>query len=161
MPLPSATLPRTLASPLPTQTTLGSEGATATEPVEEIVWLSKTGSQARPPLVERQTPPAAVAANQVEGSPGTPATRETRPPMAGPMRRYSRPRSGPLAFSSSESGGGPDAFSAAGLPAPSAGSVAASGGRSVDTGGGAGAAVAKSGATETRNVRTKATERRG
>src|SRR6185503_17832839 len=128
MPLPLATLPRMLASPLPTHTTLGSEGATATEPVEEIGWLSNTGSQSPPPLVERQTPPAAVAANQVEGSPGTPATRATRPPMAGPMRRYSRPRSGPFASSSSESGFG--FSSAGGRPAPSVGSAAAAGGRS-------------------------------
>src|SRR6188472_2805977 len=139
MPLPLAALPRMLASPPPTQTTLGSEGATATDPVDAIGCLSETGSQSRPPLIERQTPPAAVAANQVSGSPGTPLTRATRPPMAGPTRRYSRPRSGPFASSSSDSGFG---FSSAagGRPAPSFGSAAACGGRSAVVAGGAAAA---------------------
>src|SRR5688500_12636254 len=96
MPLPSPTLPRMLASPDPTQTTLGSEGATATEPIEETGWSSKIGDHERPPLVDFHTPRAAVAAEKTSGSPGTPATRETRPPAAGPTSRYSRPASGPL-----------------------------------------------------------------
>ncbi len=62
MPLPSPTLPRMLASPEPTQTTLGSEGATAIEPIEDTGCESKTGFQSRPPLTDFQTPPAAVAA---------------------------------------------------------------------------------------------------
>ena len=35
MPLPSPTFPRRFASPDPTHTTLGSDGATATEPMED------------------------------------------------------------------------------------------------------------------------------
>jgi hypothetical protein len=51
-----------LASPEPTYTTLGSDGATAIEPIEAVGWSSKTGFQSWPPFVDFQTPPEAVAA---------------------------------------------------------------------------------------------------
>ncbi len=66
----------------------GSEGAIASEPIDEIGWSSKTEFHVTPPSVDFHTPPDAVAAQYVVGSPGTPAARETRPPAAGPMRRY-------------------------------------------------------------------------
>ncbi len=62
MPLPSATLPRMLASPEPTQTTLGSDGATAIEPMDETGWSSKIDFHLPPPLTDFHTPPDAVAA---------------------------------------------------------------------------------------------------
>ena len=40
-----------------------------------------------PPSSDFQTPPCAAAKYQVFGSPGTPATRVRRPPIAGPMER--------------------------------------------------------------------------
>ena len=51
-----------LASPEPTQTTLGSDGATAIEPIDETASLSKTGFHFEPPLTDFHTPPDAVAA---------------------------------------------------------------------------------------------------
>ena len=62
MPLPWATLPRMLASPDPTYTTFGSEGATAIEPIELTGCSSKTGFQRIPPSTDFHTPPEAVAA---------------------------------------------------------------------------------------------------
>jgi hypothetical protein len=62
MPLPAATLPRMLASPDPTYTTLGSLGATAIDPIEEIGWSSNTDFQVVPPSLDIHTPPDAVAA---------------------------------------------------------------------------------------------------
>src|SRR6266545_497623 len=83
--------------------TLGSEGATAIEPVEEIGWSSNTGFQESPPSSDLQTPPEAVAAKKTLELPGTPATRATRPPQAGPRRRYLRDDS-PSGSLSSEGG---------------------------------------------------------
>src|SRR5436305_10889615 len=77
------------------------------QPTVETGWSSKTGLNVTPPLVDFQTPPAAVAAYQVSGSPGTPQARQTRPPAAGPMLRN---------FSSLNSGG-PSLSSAARAPA--------------------------------------------
>src|SRR5258705_12460922 len=85
-----------LASPDPTYTTLGSDGATAIDPMDAVGWSSKTGFHSWPPFVDFQTPPEAVAAKYVRGSPATPATRATRPPMNGPRRRSSTPFSGSL-----------------------------------------------------------------
>src|SRR6266478_4203781 len=60
-PLPQDTLLRALASPVPTQTTDGFEGATATAPRETVSSWSKTGFQAVPLLTVFQSPPEAVA----------------------------------------------------------------------------------------------------
>ena len=49
-------------SPVPTQTTFGSDGATASEPTEAALWRSKTGCQPTPPSVLRQSPPEAAPA---------------------------------------------------------------------------------------------------
>src|SRR5262245_66002782 len=67
---------------------LRSDGATAIEPIEETGWSSKVDFHVAPASVDIQTPPDAVAAKYVDGSPGIPATRDTRPPAAGPMLRY-------------------------------------------------------------------------
>src|SRR5438067_1965749 len=60
-PLPHEELWRLFDSPVPTQTMEGSDGATATAPMVELVSLSKTGSQVVPPLIVFITPPDAVA----------------------------------------------------------------------------------------------------
>ena len=49
-------------SPVPTQTTFGSEGATAIEPIDAASWRSKIGSQPTPPSLLRQSPPEAAPA---------------------------------------------------------------------------------------------------
>jgi hypothetical protein len=51
-----------LASPDPTQITLGSDGATAIDPTDDTGWSSKIDSHSVPPLTDFQTPPAATAA---------------------------------------------------------------------------------------------------
>src|SRR5262245_46837986 len=87
-PSPQETLLRGLASPVPTQTTSGLEGATATSPIETVLWLSKIGVQVMPLLTVFQRPPDAVATYRVVGRPSTTATSTTRPPMlAGPSGR--------------------------------------------------------------------------
>src|SRR5438270_10627693 len=65
-----------------------SDGAIASEPIEETGCSSNTDFHVAPASVDVQTPPDAVAAKYVDGSPATPATRDTRPPAAGPMLRY-------------------------------------------------------------------------
>src|SRR5437773_3964248 len=69
---------------------LRSDGAMASDPIDETGWSSNTGFHVAPASVDVHTPPDAVAAKYVEGSPGMPATRDTRPPAAGPMLRYLR-----------------------------------------------------------------------
>ena len=44
-------------SPVPTHTTLGSEGATAMEPIEVVASLSKIGVHVVPLLIDFHTPP--------------------------------------------------------------------------------------------------------
>src|SRR6185369_9105223 len=88
---PKETLFRTFDSPVPTQTTSGLLGASAMSPIESVPWRSKIGFQVTPPLVVFHKPPDALATYTTLGSPGTPSTSATRPPMtAGPMLRYSR-----------------------------------------------------------------------
>ena len=50
------------ASPVPAQTTLGSEGAIASDPIDDTGWSSKIGSQWMPPSVVFQMPPEAAPA---------------------------------------------------------------------------------------------------
>src|SRR5260370_26903454 len=58
MPSPGDRLPRIGDSPVPTYTTLGSDGATAIAPIEPAVeGLSDAGRQARPPSTGFHTPP--------------------------------------------------------------------------------------------------------
>ena len=58
IPSPGETLPRIGDSPVPTYTTLGSDGATAMAPIEPAVRnLSAIGRHVRPPSVVFQTPP--------------------------------------------------------------------------------------------------------
>jgi len=49
-------------SPVPTQITLGSDGATVIEPIEAASWRSKIGSQPTPLSLLRQSPPDAAPA---------------------------------------------------------------------------------------------------
>ncbi len=60
MPSPIETLLRIQLSPVPTQTTFGSEGATAMAPMEPASSWSKTGVQWVPPSVDLNTPPPAA-----------------------------------------------------------------------------------------------------
>src|SRR5437764_7994182 len=69
---------------------LRSDGAIAIEPIDDTGWSSNTDFHVAPASVDVQTPPDAVAAKYVDGSPAMPATRDTRPPAAGPMLRYLR-----------------------------------------------------------------------
>jgi hypothetical protein len=61
-PFPMETLLRMKLSPVPTQTTLGSEGAMARAPIDCAGWSSKIGFQCTPPSVDFQTPPEAAPA---------------------------------------------------------------------------------------------------
>ncbi len=49
------------ASPVPTHTTFGFDGATATAPTDPVRTESKTGVQVTPALVDFHTPPVAAA----------------------------------------------------------------------------------------------------
>ncbi len=60
MPLPWEMLLRMKVSPVPAQTTFGSEGAMAKEPTEETSWPSKMGCQVTPPSVVLKIPPEAA-----------------------------------------------------------------------------------------------------
>jgi hypothetical protein len=53
---------RMKVSPVPAHTTLGLLGAIASEPTEETGWLSKMGSQCRPPSLLLKMPPDAAPA---------------------------------------------------------------------------------------------------
>ena len=59
--MPQPELLRSLASPVPSQMTLGSEGATATAPVEEKSCLSVSAVKAPPLSTVFMSPPCAVA----------------------------------------------------------------------------------------------------
>ena len=57
-PSPGDTLPRSVCSPVPTYTTLGSASATATAPIDPALsWPSPRGRHDRPPSVVFHTPP--------------------------------------------------------------------------------------------------------
>src|SRR5438067_13808495 len=59
-------------------------------PIELVGWSSNTDFHVSPPSDDFHTPPDAVAAKYVSGSPGTPHDRLTRPPANGPTLRYFR-----------------------------------------------------------------------
>ena len=56
------TFSRTKGSPVPTQTTLGFDLATAIAPIDAIPVLSKIGDQWKPPSTDLNTPPDGVPA---------------------------------------------------------------------------------------------------
>ncbi len=60
MPLPWEMSLRMNVSPVPAQTTFASDGATASEPIDETGWLSKMGAQDAPPSVVLKIPPEAA-----------------------------------------------------------------------------------------------------
>src|SRR5262245_42943145 len=90
-PSPHEELRRLFASPVPTHTMFGFEGASAIEPTETVVSRSNTGIQELPRLVVFHTPPDAVAAYTTSVLFSTTATSITRPPVvAGPIVRHLR-----------------------------------------------------------------------
>ena len=60
MPLPIEIWLRMNDSPVPTQMTFASDGATAMAPIEETGWPSKIGSQCAPASVVFHSPPLAA-----------------------------------------------------------------------------------------------------
>src|ERR1700740_864418 len=90
-PSPQDELCRLFGSPLPTQTTDGSDGAIAISPIVETPSLSKTGSHVLPLFVVFQTPPEATPTKTMFGFVSTTAKSSIRPPIiAGPISRNSR-----------------------------------------------------------------------
>src|SRR5579862_5562920 len=73
------------ASPVPAQTMLGSDGATASAPIACADILSKTGTNVLPSSTDFHTPPEAEPRYQMRTSPGTPVIDATRPPKDGPI----------------------------------------------------------------------------
>src|SRR2546425_5136220 len=72
---------------------LGSEGATATLPIDRVGWSSKSGWKVVPAFSVLNSPPVPVATKNCDGFPGTRAISLTRPPMlAGPIDRQERER---------------------------------------------------------------------
>ena len=59
-PLPMETLERMKDSPVPAHTTLASEGAIASAPIDWAGWSSKMGRQVCPPSSLLKTPPDAA-----------------------------------------------------------------------------------------------------
>src|SRR5229473_301787 len=90
-PSPQEELCRLFGSPVPTQTTEGSEGARAMSPMVETLSLSNIGSQVVPLFVVFHTPPEAVPTYTMLGLLSTTAKSSMRPPIvAGPSSRNSR-----------------------------------------------------------------------
>src|SRR5919202_4321206 len=89
MPSPQETLLRGLFSPVPTQTTFLSDGATQTSPTDTVASWSNWCSKVVPLLVVLRRPPEAVATQNVLGSASKTEMATMRPPMlAGPMQRH-------------------------------------------------------------------------
>src|SRR5581483_3878077 len=75
-----------LLSPVPTQTMVISDGATATSPIETVASLSNWCSNVTPLLTVFSNPPDGVATQYVVGSSSQTASAVIRPPMlAGPI----------------------------------------------------------------------------
>ena len=80
-----------MASPVPTHTWVGSDGLTATAPMEPTRWEVKRCSYVIPRLVVCSRPPVAWAIQASLGRCGFTAMSVMRPPMlAGPTLRQSR-----------------------------------------------------------------------
>ena len=114
MPSPIEMLLRTAPSPVPTYTTSGLSGRTATAPIESVPPSSKTGSKVVPPFVDLKSPEDEEPTYRMLRLSGMPATSEILPEnMAGPISRQERPaRTAP----SPTSGFGPVAVAAEGAP---------------------------------------------
>src|SRR5215813_11866675 len=94
MPLPTDTLLRVQASPVPTQTFFTLDGSIAMAPIDCTGCSSNTGLKVVAPSVDFQTPPLAEPTNRVTlpESSLKPARAEIRPLMAAePMLRAPRP----------------------------------------------------------------------
>jgi len=94
MPFPTETELRVQLSPVPTQTTFGSEGSNATAPIDWTPCLSKTDLNVVPPSTDFQTPPEAAPTNNVTlpSASTRPATAAMRPLIAAePMFRAPMP----------------------------------------------------------------------
>ena len=75
-------------SPMPAQTTPGSESDTARAPTDEVLrYPSLTFVQVTPASSVFQMPPATAPNQNTAGSHGSPATATTLPPRGGPMQR--------------------------------------------------------------------------
>jgi len=96
-PSPHEELCRLFASPVPTHTMFGFDGATVTSPIELMPpEASKTGSQVEPKSVLFHTPPIDAPTYSASGAPGerAMATSAMRPLIvAGPIPRQVSPRS--------------------------------------------------------------------
>src|SRR6266404_4510027 len=89
-PSPQEELCRLFGTPVPTQTTDGSEGAIAMSPIVDTPSLSKIGSHVVPSSVVFQTPPEAVPTYTMMGLLSTTTKSSMRPPIvAGPISRHS------------------------------------------------------------------------
>src|SRR5436309_15386497 len=87
-PSPQETLLRGLASPVPTQTTAGLDGATAMAPMLAFGRPGKTHDHDRPSSGVFHTPPAAAPTYWTAGRDSTTATAGIRPGRSpGPMPR--------------------------------------------------------------------------
>src|SRR5260370_3985832 len=80
-PSPHEELCRLLASPDPTHTMDGSDGARVMSPLVGTLSLSKSGSQVLPAFVVFHTPPESMPTIPLFGSLSSPARSSTRPPM--------------------------------------------------------------------------------
>src|SRR5438105_814468 len=90
-PVPTETLLRIHASPVPTHTLSCFDGSTARAPMD-CVYSSKTGLKVVPSSVDFQTPPLAAPTHTVAGAPPAPSMAAMRPPIAaGPIERACRP----------------------------------------------------------------------
>src|SRR6202165_22549 len=90
-PSPQEELCRLFGSPVPTQTTEGSDCAIAMSPIVDTLSLSNIGSHVVPLFVVFHTPPEAVPTYTMFGLLSTTAKSSMRPPIvAGPISRNSR-----------------------------------------------------------------------
>src|ERR1051325_5039052 len=80
-PVPTETLLRIHASPVPTGTGAGVDLSMAIAPMD-WVYSSKTGLKVVPSSVDFHTPPLAAPTHTVAGDPPTPSMAATRPPIA-------------------------------------------------------------------------------
>ncbi len=81
---------RMSASPVPTHTTRGSDGATASAPTDGFTVSGHAGSHVSPAFSVFHTPPATAPNQNVRGSPATPDAASARPARNGPIMRQRR-----------------------------------------------------------------------
>src|SRR5258706_14183776 len=93
-PSPASELREVNASPVPTHTMSGFDGAVATAPIETLACPSNTGANVVPLFVVFQSPPVQKPTYQVYrwSLPSGTATIDTRAPIrTGPTLRYAMP----------------------------------------------------------------------